>query len=274
MKIACLSGKGGAGKTFVAVNLATVAGNATYIDCDVEAPNGHLFFKPEGITRSPVSTTVPAFDPQRCNGCKACVTACQFHALVYIKEKPMIFAEACHSCGACTLVCPTDAVAEIPKSIGVIETGHHGDVTVVTGWLNTGEASGVPIIKAALAHSGDTTVLDCPPGSACAVMETIMDADYCLLVAEPTAFGFHNIQMVHQLATLLHKPCGLVINKETTPYPPLEAFCDQNNLPILARIPYDATLSQRIGQGELVSETTAQAHQRFTAILQQIGGLA
>ncbi len=31
MKIACLSGKGGAGKTFVAVNLAYAAGEATYI---------------------------------------------------------------------------------------------------------------------------------------------------------------------------------------------------------------------------------------------------
>ena len=38
MKIACLSGKGGAGKTLAAVNLATAAGNAVYIDCDVEEP--------------------------------------------------------------------------------------------------------------------------------------------------------------------------------------------------------------------------------------------
>ena len=42
MKIACLSGKGGAGKTLVAVNLAATAGNCTYIDCDVEEPMVYL----------------------------------------------------------------------------------------------------------------------------------------------------------------------------------------------------------------------------------------
>lgn len=43
MKIACLSGKGGAGKTLAAVNLAAAAKRAVYIDCDVEEPNGRLF---------------------------------------------------------------------------------------------------------------------------------------------------------------------------------------------------------------------------------------
>ena len=44
MRVAVLSGKGGTGKTLVSVNLTAVAGNAVYIDCDVEEPNGHLFF--------------------------------------------------------------------------------------------------------------------------------------------------------------------------------------------------------------------------------------
>ena len=47
MRIAVLSGKGGTGKTLVSVNLAAAAKTSTYIDCDVEEPNGHLFFKPK-----------------------------------------------------------------------------------------------------------------------------------------------------------------------------------------------------------------------------------
>ena len=47
MKIAVLSGKGGTGKTFVSVNLSVTAPQALYVDCDVEEPNGHLFFRPE-----------------------------------------------------------------------------------------------------------------------------------------------------------------------------------------------------------------------------------
>ena len=56
MKIACLSGKGGAGKTLVAVNLAAVAKTATYIDCDVEEPNGRLFLKPKDVQKNIVSS--------------------------------------------------------------------------------------------------------------------------------------------------------------------------------------------------------------------------
>ena len=93
MKLAVLSGKGGAGKTLVAVNLAVTAKQAVYIDCDVEEPNGRLFLKPEIETVTPVSTLLPEFDTSRCNGCRACVNACRFHALVYLKERPMVFPE-------------------------------------------------------------------------------------------------------------------------------------------------------------------------------------
>jgi MinD superfamily P-loop ATPase len=272
MKIACLSGKGGAGKTFVAVNLAAAAGNCTYIDCDVEEPNGRLFWKPEEVKTSVVNTLLPAFDAEKCTGCKKCVNACRFHALMYIKEKPMVFSEVCHSCGLCQMVCPQGAVAEEEKAVGVLEIGRHGETKVVSGILNLGEASGVPVIRAALKQAEKLTFLDCPPGSACSVMESIMDADYCVLVTEPTAFGFHNFQMVHQLASLLKKPCGVVINKQLSPYEPLERFCEEHHLPVLERIPYNEELARRIAQNEVVAETVPEEKRRFRALLDRIGG--
>ena len=91
MKIACLSGKGGAGKTMVAVNLAAAAGKATYIDCDVEEPNGRLFLKPQDVQKTVVSALLPEFDPKLCTGCRKCVDFCRFHALIYIKENLWCF---------------------------------------------------------------------------------------------------------------------------------------------------------------------------------------
>ena len=72
MKVAVLSGKGGAGKTLVAVGLACAAGQAVYIDCDVEEPNGRLFLKPNNTASHPVTKKMPAFDREKCTGCRKC----------------------------------------------------------------------------------------------------------------------------------------------------------------------------------------------------------
>lgn len=272
MKIACLSGKGGAGKTFAAVNLAAVAGDATYIDCDVEEPNGRLFLDPQDVTTTTVSSLLPEFDSEKCTGCKKCVQFCRFHALMYVREKPMVFSEVCHSCGGCSLVCPEGAVKEKEKPVGVLETGYHKDLWVVTGILNTGEASGVPLIRAALQKAQGLTVIDCPPGSACSVMESVMDADYCILIAEPTAFGFHNFKMVHELVTLLDKKCGVLINKQDASYEPLEEFCKSHDVPVLARIAYDPQIAALIAGGGIAAEKDAKIRKVFTDLLLQIKG--
>lgn len=254
MKIAVLSGKGGTGKTFFSVNLA-VAKNAVYIDCDVEEPNGRIFLKPENCKESPVFTKLPKFDESKCIGCRKCVDFCRFNALMFINNKPTVFPDVCHTCGGCSLVCPTGAVTETIRQIGSVEQGKCGKTDVVTGILNIGEASGIAVIKEAL-NTGlclnKNAVIDCPPGSGCAVMESVSASDLCIIVVEPTAFGFHNFKMVYRLVKLIGKPCYVVINKEDVPYPPLDSFCVKNGLKILVRIPFDYQTASLLADGELL----------------------
>ena len=91
----------------------------------------------------------------------------------------MVFSEVCHSGGGCMLVCPERAITEQPKAIGALEVGKRGNIKVVTGILNPGEATGVPVIREALRQADGLAVIDCPPGSSCSVMESVTDADYC-----------------------------------------------------------------------------------------------
>ena len=254
MRIAVLSGKGGTGKTFVSVNLAAVAQNVSYIDCDAEEPNGHLFFKPEETETEIVSTLLPSFDSNKCDGCRKCVQFCRFNALAFVKGKPKVFPEVCHSCGGCTLVCPQGAVTEVKRAVGTITRGLADGIPIITSKLNLGEASAVPVIKAALRATDTSAVIDSPPGSGCSVSEAISDADYCLLVAEPTAFGLHNLRMVHQLVTLLHKPFGVIVNKADGVYQPLEDFCREQHMPILARILYSKKLAELSADGKLAAK--------------------
>lgn len=273
MKIAVLSGKGGTGKTLVSVNLAAAAKKATYIDCDVEEPNGYLFFKPEKIESEKVTIKLPYVDEKRCTGCRICVDFCKFNALAYVGNKLQIFEEVCHSCGGCVLLCPEKALSERDKGIGEIQKGVSENVTIITGILNTGEVSGIPIIKKLLedkSEGDNLTIIDCPPGSACSVMESIQDADYCILVAEPSLFGVHNLAMVYELIKLFKKPHGVVLNKCLEGDNPSEKFCIEKGIEILGKIPFDNALGT-LNSNALISVRSSEKYRdMFTSLLQTV----
>ncbi len=273
MKIAVLSGKGGTGKTMLSVNLAAVSGPSVYADCDVEEPNGYLYFKPENVVRESVFVLVPKYDQEKCNGCLECVKFCRFNALAYSLDRLMIFENMCHSCGGCEIICPQDAITEHQRCVGVVETGKSGDVFALTGRMNVGEAAGIPVIKKLLSKipKYDNIFIDCPPGSSCSVMESIEDADFCVLVSEPTIFGRHNLAMVADLVRVFNKPFGVILNKDLKGESnPSEEYCHENNLPILGKIPFDSKLGALCSEAKIASRESDKFHKMFKNILDEI----
>jgi MinD superfamily P-loop ATPase len=272
VKLAVLSGKGGTGKTLVSVNLAAVAKDSVYVDCDVEEPNGHLYFKPTEIETETVAIKNPIVDEDLCLGCRKCVDFCKFNALAAIVNKLLVFDDICHSCGGCIMLCPSKALTEKDKVIGKIKTGISEEVKVISGILNTGEASGIPIIKELMKKTADEkrmTLIDCPPGSACIVMESIQDADYCIMVAEPTVFGLHNLQLVLELVKLFNKPYGVVINKCMTGENLIETFCIENKIKVLSKIPFESDLGTINSDGEIVAKSE-KYNGLFSELLQAV----
>ena len=198
----------------------------------------------------------PVFDEKKCTGCRVCVDFCRYNALALVQGKVLHFKEVCHSCGGCVLLCPEEAVEYATRNIGMIREGRSGDVNVMTGILDTGEVSGVPVVRALCERLPSTgvSVIDCPPGSACLVMESIKDADYCVMVSEPTAFGAHDLKMVIELARLFEKPLGAVLNKCLPGKNPARDLCLGMGVDILGEIPFDRENGQndiRRGSGSL-----------------------
>ncbi len=198
MILAVASGKGGTGKTTVALNLARAwGGPVQLLDCDVEEPNVHLFLELSGTEREIVSIPVPEVDESLCDGCGECGKFCQYHAIVSFGTAPLIFAEMCHGCGGCALVCPRKAIREIKRRIGAVETARAGDIVLIQGRLDVGSAMAPPLIREVKARMrpGLPAILDAPPGTSCPVVATLRGADFAALVTEPTPFGLHDLEL-------------------------------------------------------------------------------
>jgi MinD superfamily P-loop ATPase len=274
MKIAVLSGKGGTGKTFVSVNLADAAGNGVYADCDVEEPNGHLFLKPALDRVIDVEVMVPEVDESLCTACRKCTEFCRYNALALAGNKLMVFEQICHSCKGCVIICPFRALSERRRRIGTVELGFAGQTAVLTGRLDTGEVTGVPIVKEIMRNlpAAPTTVIDCPPGSGCMVMESIRDADYCLLVTEPTLFGIHNLGLIIKLVRLFEKPFGVIINKCHEGENPARTYCERSGIDVLEEIAYDEHLAQINADAIIASRVDEGYAKLFGRLLKRIEG--
>lgn len=277
MKLAIASGKGGTGKTTVAVNLAwTLADkgeSVQYLDCDVEEPNGHIFLKPEIAATEAVGILVPVVDEGKCTGCRKCAEICQYHAIAVLK-KALVFPELCHGCGGCTLVCPVGAIREESRTIGVVETGKALSVQFVQGCLNVGEPMAPPLIRGVKkkAITDGVAILDAPPGTSCPVVTTVRDADYVLLVTEPTPFGLNDLRLAVEMIRQLGLRHGVVINRTDSGDQRVREYCAAERIPILLEIPDSRRMAEAYSRGELALEVLPEWRVMFLDLWKRIKG--
>jgi MinD superfamily P-loop ATPase len=274
LKIAVASGKGGTGKTSVAVNLALSLGGVQVLDCDVEEPNAHILLRPEVEETIPVELLVPKIIEDRCDYCGECARFCQYNALFVVGETAMIFPELCHSCGGCSIVCPRDAIVEEPRQIGRVLKGSAGDIDLVYGEINVGEPLSVPVISAVKKHirEGSTVILDAPPGTACPVVETVHGTDFCLLVTEPTPFGLHDLQIAVEVVRELGVPMGVVVNFAGIGDRGVYDFCEKRDIPIMMEIPFDRRIAELYSRGTPFVAAMPEWKKRFMDLVEWIGG--
>ena len=270
MIIAIASGKGGTGKTTIATNLALVAPQAQYLDCDVEEPNGHLFLKPDIDRKIDVELPVPQIDAKLCSLCGTCAEACEFNALAVIGEKVMVFNDLCHGCGTCMFVCPEKAITETAKIIGKLENGTAQSVsgksfTFTHGVSNIGNPLTPPIIKKAknLIDNDRFVILDAPPGTSCPMVQTLIGSDFCVFVTEPTPFGLNDLELAVGVARQLEINCGIVINRSDSGDDEIIKYCKQEKIPVLLEIPFNRDLAFAYSKGEAAVQHSTDLRTRF-----------
>ncbi len=278
MIISVLSGKGGTGKTTVATNLAWSGSKTAYIDCDVEEPNGFLFLKPAIEQTEKVNVMVPSIDKDSCLACGQCAKWCQFNALAQTKNTLLSFLQLCHGCGLCALVCPEGAITEVPREIGIIEKGQfNNNNEFIHGILKTGEPIAVPVINRIIEKipelTADFIIVDCPPGSSCAVIAAVEKSNFCLLVTEPTPFGLHDLQIAVNLVRTLNISAGVVINKADSGSEMIRSYCEAEGIPVLMELPFSKGVARTYSTGKLLVQEDLLLRQEFQDLMARLEGV-
>jgi len=289
MIISVASGKGGTGKTTIAVNLALALAkdkekNVQFLDCDVEEPNAHLFLEPVITNSESVEIPVPKINDKKCNYCGKCAEVCVFNAIAVTKNKVLVFPGLCHGCGACMLFCPKKAITEEGNEVGILEEGKAGPINFTHGRLNIGEPMAPPIIRKIKKKieknysdnrdnnitNNHITLIDAPPGTSCPVIESIKGSDYTILVTEPTPFGLHDLILAVEVLKKLEVPYGVVLNKCDIGDHKVEKYCKKNNIPILLSIPLDKEIAVAYSNGIPIVKINSSYEQKFTQLFQKI----
>jgi len=276
MIISVASGKGGTGKTTVATNLAfSLGSNVQILDCDVEAPNSHLFLNPEFEHTKSVYTPVPEIDEEKCTYCRKCADICRYKAIAIFGETVLTFPELCHSCGGCIAVCPEKAITETERELGIIEQGLSDKIDMVHGRLRVGEAMSPPLINKVRSYINPEkiNIIDAPPGTSCPVIAAMKNTDFVLMVTEPTPFGLHDLKLGVEAVKVLGIACGLVINRSDIGNNDVREYAEKEKLPILMEIPFDRKIAEAYSRGILIVSAMPEWKKTFLGLYSSIENL-
>ena len=275
MNIAIASGKGGTGKTTLSTNLAALIAESQKVvlsDLDVEEPNSGLFIKAELVHGENKFKMIPEWVEDKCTLCGICQDVCNFHAVIQLGTKIMVFPELCHSCYACSELCPTEALPMIPKKMGVLKHFNQGNLSFIESRLDIGEEQAVPLIAQTIQYVNENfldniiKIYDAPPGTSCPVIEATKDADFVILVTEPTPFGLHDLKIAVETMRELKKGYAVIINRYGIGNDDVLEYCNKEAIPIIAKIPNDRRIAELYSSGKLIYNQHADARRQLEGI--------
>ncbi len=278
MIVSVASGKGGTGKTTIAVAFARAAGDSAYVDCDVEAPNGALLLNPEIEHTEEVLRTVARIDNVKCTFCGICADACVFSAIAIAPatHRTAVFDDLCNGCGVCSFVCPEDAISELSLRAGVVSDGTAGEQAFREGCMDASAPHAHPTLEATLETLPDKpiVVLDSEPGVTARVASIVRSSDVCVLVTEPTPYGLHDMKRAVELVRSAQIPMGVVINRSDVGDSSAVDYCREEGILVLLEIPFDRRIAMGYAEGRELFSVRPDLRSKFEQMIETLRDLS
>lgn len=274
--ISVTSGKGGTGKTTVAVALALSSQYCQFIDYDVEAPNADIFLKPEIKNIKKVTIKQPYFLTDTGKDFSKCAQFCHYNAIAVIGNDVIFFPELCHGCGGCILVGPEGAVREKDVEVGEISKGLSSPgIDFLKGNLMPGSMRTTKIQGELekMVNKKDTVIIDSPPGNSCSMVMSVKNSDYCILVTEPTPYGFNDLLISMEVLDSLKIPYGVIVNRDGIGDSSVSDYCRDKNIKIHIKIPNDVRIAKCYSNGGTLIDYDQSYRSKFENILKEIKSL-
>jgi MinD superfamily P-loop ATPase len=268
-KIAITGGKGGAGKSTVAVlfaNKLNKQGKKLILcDCDVECPNDYLLLGQK--LKKPaekIFAEFPKLNKNKCNKCGLCVKTCQSNAIFQApKQYPVFIKNLCSNCGACWIVCPNKAIEPIKKEVGQIFNNQiNKNFWLVTGQANPGLEETGPVVtqtkKFALnlaeKNKANYILFDTAPGIHCPVISALLDCDLAFAITEPTPMGAYDLNLILDLCQKLKVPAKIILNQANLGNKKeIQKIAKKYKIKIEKEIPYSKKLVNAYSKGKLLN---------------------
>jgi MinD superfamily P-loop ATPase len=279
IKIAVASGKGGTGKTLVSTNLFWAVQNAgipvTLVDCDAEEPNVAEFISGEVFAQFQVTQNIPVINSESCVFCSKCVDYCNYNAIVFLPDNHFIqvVEDLCHDCGACAVACTFGAITQKEKQLGTVRSIQPDSLTeFIEARADVGVYSPVPLIKKAIREINYRylAICDSPPGISCPFIASVDQADFVILVTEPTPFGLNDLKLSVETLQHLHKKFGVIVNRAGLGNLDVYNWLLINNIPLLMEIPFDREIARIYSEGLLLVEQKPAYQLQFKQVLKAI----
>jgi len=265
-EIAILSGKGGTGKTSIAAAFSSLAGQAVFTDCDVDAADLHLVLTPEVKREEAYSSGSKAVvHLSSCNSCGICKDLCRFNAIEFTENEPVIDEFACEGCGLCSLSCPVNAITIEAYEKNQIFFGDCRFGPMIYGKLGIAEENSGKLVarirqyakETALRMQAGCIITDGPPGIGCPVISSVTGVSLVIAVTEPTLSAWHDLMRLIELIGKFHTPIKVILNKfdlNEAMSNDMANKLDALGIEVIGRIPYDESMVHALLEGKTITE--------------------